>query len=633
MIAILILLLTITSDCKAACYTTFQLIKLTTQTCNNTAVCTDYFTMDEFLKIVGIPTQGYAPKVWTNVCSLRIDCSSNATITQDVITAFQSFFPLNAAWYDLVTQPFYNIELINCVTPNVSIIFNLYKMVANMRQYTFSVVGSGIVSMDLALLLNYNPNPTGRTVTVNPSLLLFNLSHNEIISITNSTGEFSPETVQCNNIRQLTFLDILDLGYNNISREEDLLSLCCINGPARLFLQNNKITLISNITASCLASNLTELNVASNGIQSLKNWTLSQLTHLNKLDMSNNRLTAVTPEMFPISLQLLNLRGNLLLDCQIFQPFLSRSIVIDIGSICTTIISKVFDTSTQFIPKPSPPQSSSRQPLSPLSPTLSLSQSPSQSSAQAIISSTNQQSEPSLITQTAVEITMSPSINQDSNKSTVFSIGQMVGAVIGTFAATCLLVLIIILIIYLRNKKKSAEHSYQRSVAKNATSSNTHNIIPKANNQLQDKLALNVPARSVANLNGNIQNQPYEEIDLTSDEPTYAITENNPVYNSTTFEIKPVAAAARPYLKIQPENNNDNTYLQLVLDDAIYKDPEKKWKTAELLPVVTIDNDPVYKQYDESDEVHKLSADGHELQTKITDETSPVYHDAFATDV
>ena len=257
MITILVLLLTfIPSVCKAACYNTSQLIPSTTVTCNKSAVCTDYFTSKDFLQNVGIPTQGYAPKVWTNVCSMRINCSSNASITQDVITAFQSFFAISTAWYDLATQPFYNIELINCVTPNVFIIFNLYKMVAGMRQYTFSVVGSGIVRMDLALLLNYNPNPTGRTTTVNPSLLLFNLSHNDIISITNSrpTGEFSPETVQCNDIRQLTFLDILDLGYNNISREEDLIALCCINGPARLFLQNNKITLMSTIIYSTLYS-------------------------------------------------------------------------------------------------------------------------------------------------------------------------------------------------------------------------------------------------------------------------------------------------------------------------------------------------------------------------------------------
>ena len=322
---------------------------------------------------------------------------------------------------------------------------------------------------------------------------------------------------------------------------------------------------------------MTELNVASNGIQSLNNWVLSQLTHLNKLDISNNGLTAVTPEMFPISLQQLSLRGNLLFDCQMFQPFLLRSIVIDIGSTCTTIFSSAIAISTQSVTR------SSAQPPSPQSPSPPLLLSPSQSSVLAKISSTNQQSEPSSITQTAVEITMSPWSNQNlliyttatenvNGRTELPNIGLLVGAIVGTFAATCLLFLVIILIICLRNKKKPAEKSLQHTVSHYATPSNTHGIITNVNNQRQDKLAPNVAATSVGlfNPNGNMQNQTYEKIGLTPGEHNYAIVEFNPVHNSATVETKAVSANAdKLYIKIKPENKNENGYchLQLVSND------------------------------------------------------------------
>ncbi|CAH2106509.1 unnamed protein product [Euphydryas editha] len=104
----------------------------------------------------------------------------------------------------------------------------------------------------------------------------------------------------------------LDLGYNEFTEipEQGFKDLKVLNW---LNMQNNYIAEVSpEVKWHHLENTLTSLSLSSNQITQLKSQALTSLTHLLQLDLEGNYLRSISPDSLPTSLTVLKLSNNFL---------------------------------------------------------------------------------------------------------------------------------------------------------------------------------------------------------------------------------------------------------------------------------------------------------------------------------
>lgn len=250
----------------------------------------------------------YIPNMWKHYCAYRFSCDYNqksiAVITELFDTAFglKENIPLNT----LASLPSYDIALTKCSSSHMPLVFNAYKYFEGAKDFTFSFIDCNINDFNLIDFVTMDTtNKPPLSYIRAPRLKLLNLTSNIISTISSNIN--SSIRPKCG-LRLV--VNIVDLSYNKITEEGQLLALCCTADLFELYLRHNRIEKLSPLITPCLASTLKLLDLADNEIDTLSNFALFDFTNLEYLDLSGNKLSTISRIMFPDNVKKINLQGN-----------------------------------------------------------------------------------------------------------------------------------------------------------------------------------------------------------------------------------------------------------------------------------------------------------------------------------
>ena len=250
----------------------------------------------------------YIPNMWKHYCAYRFSCDYNqksiAVITELFDTAFglKENIPLNT----LASLPSYDIALTKCSSSHMPLVFNAYKYFEGAKDFTFSFIDCNINDFNLIDFVTMDtPNKPPLSYIRAPRLKLLNLTSNIISTISSNIN--SSIRSKCG-LRLV--VNIVDLSYNKITEEGQLLAFCCTADLFELYLRHNRIEKLSPLITPCLASTLKLLDLADNEIDTLSNFALFDFTNLEYLDLSDNKLSTISRMMFPDNVKKINLQGN-----------------------------------------------------------------------------------------------------------------------------------------------------------------------------------------------------------------------------------------------------------------------------------------------------------------------------------